>query len=221
MPFSEKLKLEVKQKSNFKCVICGQAIVEVHHIIAQAENGTDTFENAVALCAHCHNIYGNNKLKREEIRRIRDNEYKRMEEKNLGKKIITIEKAEGTCKVAIDDEDNILMVRITERENFMQAARKIYSLLYDEGQRNPNAKRTLVIEIQGHRVKAGGYDRDMFELQSEFAFEVLMPVVHILHMPLISIENTKQQKNLEIRNLMICDSEEEMKEKQNDLEKKI
>ena len=59
----------------------------------------------------------------------------------------------------------------------------------------------------------------MFELQSEFAFKVLMPVIHVLHMPLISIENKKTQENLEIRNLMICQTEEEMKAKQEEFGK--
>lgn len=153
MPFSEKLKLEVKQKSNFRCVVCGEAIVEIHHIIPQSEKGLDTFDNAVALCAHCHNIYGNNSSKRDELRHRRDFVYNKIESENKEKRFITIEKAEGKCKVPIDKEDTLLMVTIYEKEDFVQAVQKIYHLLYDESQRNPNTNRTLIIEIQGHRVK--------------------------------------------------------------------
>lgn len=59
----------------------------------------------------------------------------------------------------------------------------------------------------------------MFELQSEFAFRVLMPVVHVLHMPLISIINKKKQENLKVRELMICDSQEELEVKQKEIGK--
>ena len=58
----------------------------------------------------------------------------------------------------------------------------------------------------------------MFELQSEFAFRVLMPAVHVLHMPLISIIN-KKQENLKVRELMICDSQEELEIKQKEIGK--
>lgn len=59
----------------------------------------------------------------------------------------------------------------------------------------------------------------MFELQSEFAFRVLMPAVHVLHMPLISIINKKKQENLKVRELMICDSQEELEVKQKEIGK--
>ena len=81
MAFSEKLKKEVKEKSDFKCVLCGSSIVEIHHIIPQNEGGPDTFDNAVALCASYHLIYGGNPLKRGEIVRKRDEVYRKQEEK--------------------------------------------------------------------------------------------------------------------------------------------
>ena len=42
MPFSEKVKLEAKQRSNFQCCICSSPFVEVHHIIPQEDGGDDT-----------------------------------------------------------------------------------------------------------------------------------------------------------------------------------
>jgi hypothetical protein len=46
MAFSEKTKLEAKQRANFSCVICKEAFVEVHHIIPQSEGGKGTIDNA-------------------------------------------------------------------------------------------------------------------------------------------------------------------------------
>jgi hypothetical protein len=46
--------------------------VEVHHIVPQEENGTDTEDNAAPLCPTCHEIYGMNPDKRKFIREARD-----------------------------------------------------------------------------------------------------------------------------------------------------
>ena len=79
------------------------------------------------------------------------------------------------------------------------------------GKRYPEVGRELIIEIEGHRNSEGGYDRDMFELQLKFLPKCILPFVHVLHMPLISIQNQKEQKNLECQKLMIFASKEEMK----------
>lgn len=72
MAFSEKLKKEVRMKSDGKCAICHKPFVEIHHIIPQAENGPDTMENAIALCAYCHDVYGSNPTKRKQLKEARD-----------------------------------------------------------------------------------------------------------------------------------------------------
>jgi hypothetical protein len=68
MPFSEKIKFEVKRKSHQICCICRQIGIEVHHIIPQSEGGSDLDENAAPLCPSCHEIYGANPTKRKFIR---------------------------------------------------------------------------------------------------------------------------------------------------------
>jgi hypothetical protein len=75
MPFSESLKDEVKRKSHFRCCICRNYFVEVHHIIPQAENGPDDIDNAAPLCPTCHDSFGNNPDKRRTIRQMRDQWY--------------------------------------------------------------------------------------------------------------------------------------------------
>ena len=62
MPFSEQLKLTVKQKANFTCCWCQERRnkVDVHHIIPESDGGQDTEENAAPLCGSCHDLYGNN-----------------------------------------------------------------------------------------------------------------------------------------------------------------
>jgi len=77
MPFSEKVKLEVKEKSAFKCCICENFLgVEIHHIIPESEEGSSDIDNAAPLCPNCHNALGNDPKKRKDIKQRRDWWYK-------------------------------------------------------------------------------------------------------------------------------------------------
>ena len=211
MSFSEKTKREAKEKSNFKCVLCGSDIVEIHHIIPQEEGGPDTLDNAVALCASCHLIYGGNPLKREEIIEKRDELYK-LQEKNQMCNFYGMEKAEGRCKVPIDPDNIVIFYKIKEKENFEMAANRIYNLIYRIQEENPYKDRTLILEIEGHRNKSGEYDNDMFELQFDFLIDIMFPYLHALHMPLISICNEGKQKKLPSDSLLIASTQEEFDE---------
>lgn len=74
MAFSEAVKLSAKRKAHFKCCICQRPSVslEAHHIIPQADGGTDDEDNAAPLCPTCHAEYGANPEKRTAIRVQRD-----------------------------------------------------------------------------------------------------------------------------------------------------
>lgn len=84
MAFSEELKLEVKKKAMFKCCRCQSIGVEVHHINPQHENGEDNFDNAAPLCPNCHTWFGDNPIKKKEIRQMRDNWYEVVEKMYSG-----------------------------------------------------------------------------------------------------------------------------------------
>lgn len=77
MPFSEAVRLEVKQKADFRCCICHNYFVEVHHIIPEASGGPNATDNAAPLCPTCHDRYGDNPVKRKAIREMRDHWYER------------------------------------------------------------------------------------------------------------------------------------------------
>ncbi len=72
MPFPETLKLTIKRRAHFMCCLCHSLGVEVHHIVAEAEDGPDTEDNAAPLCPSCHEIYGANAQKRKFIREARE-----------------------------------------------------------------------------------------------------------------------------------------------------
>ena len=62
MPFSEKIKEEVRYRSRNCCVICKKFFrpCEVHHILPEALGGPNTIENAVLLCRNHHAEFGHN-----------------------------------------------------------------------------------------------------------------------------------------------------------------
>ena len=72
MAFSEQVKLSVKKQAHFRCCLCHELFVEIHHIIPQSEGGQDTESNAAPLCPSCHETYGANPEKRKFIRETRD-----------------------------------------------------------------------------------------------------------------------------------------------------
>lgn len=72
MPFPESLKLEAKRLANFRCVVCHNVWVEVHHLTPQKEGGPDTLDNAAPLCGSCHSQFGGNPDLRKQMREMRD-----------------------------------------------------------------------------------------------------------------------------------------------------
>jgi hypothetical protein len=72
MAFSDSDKNIVKRKAAFRCCRCQRIGVEIHHIIPIREGGEDNIDNAAPLCAKCHADFGDNPMKRRELREMRD-----------------------------------------------------------------------------------------------------------------------------------------------------
>lgn len=209
MSFSEKVKIEAKKKAGFRCVICQEPFVEVHHIVPQKEGGEDTINNAAPLCSRCHDLYGDNPSKRKQIRQMRDHWNEVMEKRNKGK-LSNLDpiRPDHERINALRDKSIAIQHTVFAEENFQTAARMLYKLIYTAQQKFPNQKRVLYLDIEGHRNNAGGYDRDMLELQKEFMLDFLMPYISVAHLPLCSIENTKLQENELFEDLAIFAEDE-------------
>jgi 5-methylcytosine-specific restriction endonuclease McrA len=72
MPFSENVKLQIRRMTGFQCCRCHVIGVDIHHIIPQAQGGSDDIDNAAPLCPNCHDWFGANPEKRKHIREMRD-----------------------------------------------------------------------------------------------------------------------------------------------------
>ncbi|RHV68449.1 hypothetical protein DXB18_03890 [Clostridium sp. OM02-18AC] len=99
--------------------------------------------------------------------------------------------------------------RIMKRENFETAATDLFHLLVNAQKKDPNVPRILYVDIDGHRNKAGGFDRDMLELQKEFGIDFLLQFFQEVHFPLISVKNTREQNNDIPPELVIGNAENE------------
>lgn len=196
MAFSEKLKEEVKKKALFRCVICQQPFVEIHHIQPQSEGGDDTMDNAAPLCGRCHDLYGGNPEKRKQIRQMRDNWYEMVEKMiDSGPEKFTPIISDPNRENALRNKKVAIYHVVLENEDFVLAAKMLYKLVYMAQQQNPNQPRVLYLDIDGHRNKQGGFDHDMFELQKDFVLGFLSPYLSEVHMPLLTAVNDKLQQN--------------------------
>lgn len=129
MPFSEKIKIEVKKRSTFQCCRCHYIGIEAHHILPEAEGGHDTIDNAAPLCPSCHSLLGANPEKRKEIKQMRDWWYEVVSEKYSPAKREEFEKINEKLQkiqggVSEIDSLNKLLV-----EKFENSEKKIESLV--------------------------------------------------------------------------------------------
>lgn len=211
MAFTEKLKKEVRMKSDGRCVICHNPFVEIHHIKPQKENGPDTFDNAVALCAYCHDLFGGNSTKRKQLKEIRDSWYQ-IVESNKKPQIIerhhVYEKIKVVTKADPNNNDPMVAIYhvVYEDEDFNDAVNSLIELTRATQQKELNKRRVLYLDIEGHRLKDGAFDHDMWELQFYFILQNLLYYYTEIHLPILTFYNPYTQLEDPIpENLIILD----------------
>jgi hypothetical protein len=128
MAFNEETKAKVRRRAHFMCCLCKAMGVEVHHIVPQAERGSDAADNAAPLCPSCHETYGANPAKRKFIREARDHWYEicqtryasdpdRLDElKELMKRAVTYEDFQSLKQDILDTFGATLQTPRTEAE---------------------------------------------------------------------------------------------------------
>jgi hypothetical protein len=86
--------------------------------------------------------------------------------------------------------------RVLAHEDFDHTVQILLKLLSKAQREFPGAKRSLFLEIDGHRNSNGGFDDDMLELQSKFMEEVLLQFLTRVVTPLAEFKNPKPQTNV-------------------------
>jgi len=111
MEFPEKIKMEARKASAFKCCLCHEKpSFHVHHINRELtiEEGLHDIDNAAPLCVECHETYGNDPTRRNFIKQARDFWFEIVKKKYHG--------------MDWDDEKNLIDSRIKYLEKlFLQA----------------------------------------------------------------------------------------------------
>lgn len=212
MPFSEKTKRIAKQKSAFRCCLCHNPFVEIHHIIPQEEGGPDALDNAAPLCSSCHDLYGGNPDKRKTIRQMRDAWWELMEKREAN--ILATTELDDTIRIKADRnykgslKSNYAAIfhTVFADEDFETAASHIFDLVKQAQALQPNQKRILLLVIEGHRTETGAFDDDMFILQTDFLIGYMMRYLTEIVMPLNHVRNTRIQQN-DLQNELIFSGE--------------
>ena len=211
MPFKESIKKEVRRKSDGRCVICHRPFVDIHHIIPQNEKGSDTIDNAVALCSYCHDLFGDSPSKRKQLKELRDSWYEIV---NAAKtpKIIEKMRMPKIAKPKKDEKVIAVYHYIYKNEDFKKAATDLMDLTREGVKNYKNKKRVLFLDIEDHRLKDGAFDQDMWELQFNFICQNLFYYYSEINLPIVQIINPYEQLEEEIPEEFIIYDENNMPE---------
>lgn len=70
MAISKLVRDRILVEARHRCTICSEKCFEIHHIIEQADGGTDEPENLIVLCPNCHQhrYHRNGEFTRDQIR---------------------------------------------------------------------------------------------------------------------------------------------------------
>lgn len=155
--------------------------------------------NAAPLCASCHDLYGGNPEKRRQMREMRDHWWAQME---VRARALTIaedlaEPATIAANHAVKPFSNAVAIYhvVFSHEGFEESAKILAKLVASAEKQAPRRPRWLYLDIEGHRNASGGFDHDMFELQTHFLLGCMGRYLKRISMPLITIENRKPQRN--------------------------
>ena len=75
------IKRIIRKKANFGCVICGNPIIEYHHIVPYSEVKNHEVENIVALCPEHHHRVGCSEISQERLNSFIKSPYNARNEK--------------------------------------------------------------------------------------------------------------------------------------------
>lgn len=141
MPFSEKIREEVRRKALFRCCRCQEIGIDIHHIVPQRAGGSDEIENAAPLCQNCHDKFGANPEKRKEITQMRNVWYEIVEQKYFSN---GMERANSELLSELNK-------KLTLTKNELQELKELinYKKIGSIQQRNSKAKNKFDIKNNG------------------------------------------------------------------------
>ena len=98
-------------------------------------------------------------------------------------------------KIESDDRAVAIYHVVYSHEGFEESAQILFKLVQRAQRVKPGKPRMLFLDIEGHRNSEGGFDADMFELQTVFLPDFLAQFLSEIHCPLFNASNRKHQEN--------------------------
>ena len=98
-------------------------------------------------------------------------------------------------KLESDDRAVAIYHVVYSHEGFEESAQILFKLVQRAQKLMLGKLRQLYLDIEGHRNSEGGFDADMFELQTVFLPDFLAQFLSEIHCPLFRTSNRKQQED--------------------------
>jgi hypothetical protein len=98
-------------------------------------------------------------------------------------------------KIDTDERYAALYHVVYAREGFEEAAQHLFKMVQRAQELQPDRKRVLFLDIEGHRNSKGGFDSDMLELQKDFLIGFLGRFLSEIRCPLAHLRNPGEQDN--------------------------
>jgi hypothetical protein len=112
------------------------------------------------------------------------------------------------CVMASETDKAMLIYHdMRVHEDFERCAQRLFQMTQSSAKQFPGKRRILILDIQGHRNKAGGFDSDSYDILREFILGYLMPFLSEAQTPLYHVKNPRGQSEDIPEILQITDPE--------------
>jgi hypothetical protein len=133
-PFTEKLKDQVRERDNNRCVVCeGETELHVHHKIPREKGGLHHPANLVTLCASCHGVIETadiNKAFKKCLTNYKKNKFRQMKPRELAsdKRLLQdeVEKSLDLLLFKLNQKDEHELM-----EEVMEISRRLEVIFYE------------------------------------------------------------------------------------------
>jgi hypothetical protein len=133
-PFTEKLKDQVRERDNNRCVVCeGETDLHVHHKIPREKGGLHHPANLVTLCSSCHGVIETadiNKAFKKCVTNYKKNKYRQLKPRELAsdKRLLQdeVEKSLDLILFKLNQKDEHELM-----EEVMEISRRLEVIFYE------------------------------------------------------------------------------------------
>lgn len=184
----DKIELQIRNISNNRCDICHKQNADIYILDNSKKQDLD---NLILLCDNCATTYIGNPDLIKQLKEIRNNWHKTVQNVKEQNKEITdfVDKDEGKNKKRV-----AIYHVVYEYENFEQAAQDIFRLLKESKKQANGREILLYLDIDGHLDEYGNFDDEMKLLQEDFILKTIFPFFSEICIPILDVKNRNKPR---------------------------